>query len=73
MKNWRIFRIKFWAQMSVIAVLGMTGVLALCAEPADLLAFADNLIGWSVMWLAAWLLYRHWGLDRIINRIKSIN
>ena len=51
--------------------------MILTGEPADeaefLVTFAAQVCVWAVTWIAAWLLYRHWNMGKVINRMKSLN
>ena len=77
MKKASFFRIQFFTRMSVIATLGTLGLVILTGEPADeaefLVTFAAQVCVWAVTWIAAWLLYRHWNMGKVINRMKSLN
>lgn len=77
MKKTSFFRIQFFTRMSVIATLGTLGLAILTGEPTDeaefLVTFAAQVGVFALTWIAAWLLYRHWGIGKLINRMKSLN
>ncbi len=74
MKAMKNYRLKFHFRLGVISLLGVVGLIALCGEPADesrwLETFAIQVSVWVVSWGVAAMLYRLWGLKRVMNMLS---
>ena len=76
MKAIKNYRVKFHCRMSVIALLGVIGLIAICGEPVNESRWLETVIMQIMVWIsglgaAAWL-YRRWGLNRVLNMLTWI-
>ena len=76
MKAIKNYRMKFHCRMSVIALLGVVGMIAICGEPVDesrwLVTFAMQVMVWAASWGIAAMLYHLWGLNRVVNMLSRL-
>lgn len=79
MKATKHYRIKFHCRMSVIGMLAVIGLMAICGEPdasltlgAWVCTFGCQAAVCAVCWLTAWLLCRRWNLNRIMSMLTWI-
>ena len=76
MKATKNYRVKFHCRLSVIALLGVVGLIALCGEPVDDSRWLQTVIMQGVVWATSWglatWLCRHWGLNRVMNMLTWI-
>ena len=77
MKATKNYRVKFHCRMSVIALLGVAGLIAICGEPDEsltasqwLFTFGCQLAICAVCWISAWLLCRRWNISRKMRMIE---
>lgn len=68
-------KLKFYTRATVIATLGMIGLIALAGEPTDdapfLATFCCQVATWATSWLAAYALAKCWHINEIINRLNK--
>lgn len=76
MKAIKNYRVKFHCRMSVIALLGVIGLIAICGEPVDESRWLETVIMQIMVWISCWgaaaWLYRRWGLNRVLNMLTWI-
>ena len=76
MKAIKNYRVKFHCRLSVIALLGVVGLIALCGEPVDESRWLETVIMQIMVWISCWgaaaWLYRRLGLNRVLNMLTWI-
>lgn len=72
----KLYRIRFYARVSVVGILSSVGMIALSGEPvegANFLAVVAVQVGTAAAcWVAAWWLAKRWRLTRILNLIQLV-
>ncbi len=71
------YRIRFYARVCVVGMLGAVGMTVLSGEPAGDANFVAvvccQLVVAALCWLVAWLLSKRWHLTRILNMIRLVS
>lgn len=76
MKAIKNYRVKFHCRLSVIALLGVIGLIAICGEPVNESRWLETVIMQIMVWISCWgaaaWLYSRWGLNRVLNMLTWI-